>query len=293
MNPTYFGPLQLLLMPWVVYAAARARRGAGPVWWRVAPWVSSFGIVATASRGAAIGLVSFFLVSVAFLRPRARLYLAGAAAAAVLLAAAFPDAAVDAVVAWGGERRLEDQPRIDVNGELVPRSSTLHRLYVFSVYRSAAERAGAFGFGTEAVTGFPVNVPLGPIDPKTAWYLRNLDNTYILMLLRFGVVGLTFFALLGIVAAVNFGARSVVLAAPGRVFYAGMAAAIVATMLLMFGVWMPYDFGFSFLWTLGTASGLAAHADRRGVPASSSERRDRSGLRPGPTRHDRGRRANP
>jgi hypothetical protein len=181
---------------------------------------------------------------------------------AAIAAVTRPDDVVDLIVAWGGERRLAEQPLIEVDGELVPRSNTLHRVYIFKAYRLAAERAGAFGFGTEAVTGFPVNVPLGPVDPAAAWYLRNLDNAYILVLLRLGAVGLFCFVLMGTAAAATYAAWSLRPDVQGRTFFAGTAAAIVATMLLMLGVWMPYDFGFPYLWTLGTASGLSVH--RRG-----------------------------
>jgi hypothetical protein len=162
-----------------------------------------------------------------------------------------------------------------VEGERIQASNALYRVHLLAVYRTAAERAGPLGFGTEAVTSFPVNVPLGQVDHETAQYLRFVDNAYLLMVLRFGYLGLTCFTVFGILAAGTFIWMARARDIQGRVFYAAAGGACTAVLLMLLTVWMPQDFGFCFLWTAGIASGLVLHAQVRGteqVTGQSSER---------------------
>ena len=82
------------------------------------------------------------------------------------------------------------QPKIKRGEEKVRYSMAFNRIYVFRVYGVAIQKAGLFGFGTEAVTGFPINVPLGQQDLETLREIRTVDNAFLLMGLRFGYLGL-------------------------------------------------------------------------------------------------------
>lgn len=255
MNPIYFGALQLLLFPWAMYAAARR---AGTSWWRVSPWICAAGIFATVSRAPQGALVALLFVMTMLLAPRWRWALSAVAATIVIAAATQRELVLDALHLWGGDKRPHERT-IVLDGEEVPYTNALHRAYLFRVYGTAMRRAGPFGFGTEAVTGFPINVPVGPQEVKTLDRLWCIDNAYILLWLRFGYVGVACFILLSAVAVATYALMALSPFAQGSVFYAGMAGALAGTLLLLLTVWMPHDFGFWYLWSLGAAAGLTAH----------------------------------
>jgi type IV secretory pathway TrbD component len=166
---------------------------------------------------------------------------------------------LDGLHRWSGELQKphRQQPTVVIDGERVVYSGTLTRVYLFDVYGVAMRRAGWLGFGTERTSTFPVNVPVGQQHTETLKRLPWIDNQYILLVLRFGYLGVAVFitfCLSGVFAMLMVCRRC---GGRGMVFFGGLAATIVAMMLLLLTVWMPHDFGFWFLWTLGVSSGLA------------------------------------
>ncbi len=120
------------------------------------------------------------------------------------------------------------------------------------------QRASWLGFGTERTSGFPVRVPFGPEDQQTLKSLRYVDNAYILMDLRFGLLGvLCLLALLASVIA-DFLIAWRDPANSGELLCAGLASGVFALMLALLTVWLPHDFCALFLWTAGVGSGLRA-----------------------------------
>jgi len=118
------------------------------------------------------------------------------------------------------------------------------------------QRAGWLGFGTERIGRFPPNVPFGATGRDAIEKLKFVDNTYILVDLRFGILGTACFAAFLIASIVGFYRISQLRTADERVFCGSMAAVLVMTMLVLCTVWMPHDFGFLLLWTAGVGTGL-------------------------------------
>jgi hypothetical protein len=170
---------------------------------------------------------------------------------------------LDGLHRWSGELQSKRRPppMIVIDDQQHVYSGTLTRVYLFDVYGLAMRRAGWLGFGTERTTGFPVNVPVGQQHTETLKRLPWIDNAYILLILRFGYLGVTIFVCLGSAAVASYIAMVNRPLARGIVFCASMAGGLLATMLLLMTVWMPHDFGFWYLWTVGAASGLSAQRE--------------------------------
>ena len=120
------------------------------------------------------------------------------------------------------------------------------------------QRAGMLGFGTDRTTGFPVRVPFGPEDKQTLQFLRFVDNEYILMDLRFGVLGVLCLVALLLSADTYFFQAARDSAHECRLLCAGLGSAMFAMFFVLLTVWLPHDFGALLLWTVGVAGGLHA-----------------------------------
>jgi hypothetical protein len=174
------------------------------------------------------------------------------------------DAAIDLIDAWGGDLKgWLGQPRarqgkIKIGDEEFSDSATSKRIHVVDLYRTAMGRAGLFGFGTEAVTGFPVNVPVGQQDLATLKSIWTVDNAFLLMGLRFGYAGMLCLVAVCISTAFLW-LRMTIWGSltPGlRAFTAGTAGVSITMLLVLLTVWMPQDFGFWFVLTWGAAVGM-------------------------------------
>jgi hypothetical protein len=259
MHPIYFGALQGLLFSWTLYAASRARRNLAPSWWWVAPWISLGGVFFTVSRAPLLSIGVILYVTAVITKPAYRKMLWVLAFVAVVAGVIGWQSVLDGLHRWGGElRNKRHAPTIVIDDQKHIYSGTLTRIYLFDVYGLAMRRAGWLGFGTERTTGFPVNVPVGNQHAETLKRLPWIDNVYILLILRFGYLGVVAFTLLGISAIVSYISMVNRRFARGIVFCASTAGGLIATMLLLLTVWMPHDFGFWLLWTFGTASGLSS-----------------------------------
>jgi hypothetical protein len=258
MHPIYFGTLQVLLFGWTLYAASRARRRRGPRWWRATPWIAAAGVFFTISRAPllAIGVI---LYGTAFLTaPRFRSILTAVLVVAAIGAIAARQPLLDAIHLWGGDRPIVKKTArtITIGDEERPVSSVMTRVYFFEVYGLAMRRAGWLGFGTERTTGFPPRVPIGPQHAETLEQVWTVDNAYILLVLRFGYAGCTVFSAFLAAALCKLAWRGGQPLVPGQSYLASAAAALFAGLLLLSTVWMPHDFGFWLLWSIGAASGL-------------------------------------
>jgi hypothetical protein len=256
-NPIYFGNLQLLLFPWTVFAAVNAHRGSGPRWWYFAPIASILGICCTISRAPILGLLVSLAIVAAIQVRRARPFLIGIAALSAVLLMVKHEAVLDALQRWSADVKFSKP--IVVGEKQVEYTGTLHRLYLFKAYAPAMRRAGLLGFGTERTTGFPPRIPMGAMDAETLKRLWSIDNAYILLVFRFGYLGIAAFcAMLG-GAAVTYGLLTRNQGLRHSMFAASMSGALIATMLVLVTVWMPHDFGFWLMWTIGAAAGLRSH----------------------------------
>lgn len=254
-HPIYFGTLQLLLFPWAMYAASRAKHSAGPGWWYSVPITTAAGVFFTVSRGPIIGLFVALYGATAIVKTRWRVAMLVCVVIGSGVAATQYETVLKSLHMWSGEAQRVRKPKIVVNEEEVEYTGTMSRVYLFDVYGLAMRRAGLLGFGTERVTGFPIRVPVGPEQATTLKHVRFIDNVYILLTLRFGYLGLICFIAAGVSAIWNF-TRLGLENEQGRAFYANMAGALAATMLVLATVWMPHDFGFVFLFSAGASAGL-------------------------------------
>lgn len=257
-HPIYLAVLQLILMPWLLYAFSLAKRQHGPAWWLGAPFLCAMGIIVTGSRAAtlAIPILLYIAAILVFKQWRKPLLLGGGAI--VVLGGLFFQPILNGMQEWSGELK-NTKPTILVDGEVVRYTGTTNRLHLLKVYRPAMQRAGLLGFGTEAVSGFPINVPVGPQDIETLKRVRYIDNAYVLMLLRFGWLGLLGFIAVGVSVLVSQIRLASMTHRSGTQLFACLAGGTAAFLLTLMTVWMPHDFGFFYLWIAGATAGRLAN----------------------------------
>ena len=168
---------------------------------------------------------------------------------------AFPNEVTDAASRWTGGG---DTPHLtEIKGEAVVTSSSRSRLHLLGIYSKALVKAGPFGYGSQATTGFPVRIPNMDGTFKSANLYKQVDNGYILLTLRFGWVGGACLVILFLTAIAT--GLSLYFARPDQLFPGAVACllAVVASFSLLL-VFMSYDFGLPILWTMGVLSGLAS-----------------------------------
>lgn len=261
MHPIYLGVLLLLLLGWAAFSCILAlKRKTSPYWvFAILPVIG--GITATGSRGPILGVAIAGIAILFFLSTKARPPIGILVVALFGLAVVFHEPIISKLEQWSGEK----QWKIEIDGESQLTSSVRSRVNLFEVNRIAIKRSGLFGFGTESVSGFPINVPLGPVEARTLQSVRAIDNTYILLMLRFGYMGVGFFTLAALLSV-------------GQFFWltqryrrenigwlcAGLGAVTFATLLVQCTVWMPHEIGFPLVWTFGLSAGiLVSHWEDR------------------------------
>jgi hypothetical protein len=251
------GILLLLLWPWTLYAAVLPWRRGSAIWPRLASAFALLGILATGSRAPILGAVIAVCMAVFLLWPRMRFPLAAVGACVLLLICLNFTAFLESMEIWSGERSRARNELYGSGGKVVGVSGTTSRVYLFNVYGEALRRAGLLGFGTADVTGFPVNVPVGPQNVNLLKSVRFVDDVYVLMTLRFGYLGLVAFVGMIVATLVDWSRHSQTYGAMS-IFAASVAGALLGTALAMITVWMPHDFGFMILWLAGAGAGLRA-----------------------------------
>ncbi len=267
LNPIYFGSLQLILFCWSLYAAARAIKNQASVGWLIAPVVCGLGIICCGSRAPMLGMV-LVLPPLLFLRfPGFRVSIVVLALLVSTIGFMQRERLIEALEHWSGEdRHYRADVRVVVNEhESKEYSTTRYRLLLLDVYKIAFFRAGLLGFGTEAVTGFPIQIPVGPQEGETLHRLRMIDNTYLLITLRFGYLGLFCFASAACLAIYQlFKLNEMFRDENVGLLIACMASSLFAMLPVLFTVWMPPDYGFVLLWSWGASSGMYV-AHRQGT----------------------------
>lgn len=264
LNQIYLGVLLLLLLPWCLVMALRTLQRKAHVAWLAGPSLCLLGVVCTGSR-ACVACVFILMAIVLFLLVRrARVPMLVAGALLLVALGAYRERVINLLERWSGEQTVAARSSVVVNEEeQVQYSAVRNRFILFDLYRIALRRSGMLGFGTEAVTGFPVNVPLGPQEVTTLRKIRFIDNTYILLTLRFGYLGLLCFGAAGIAGVGqmlwihrSYSLPQQLLGQFPQLVIVTVAGALAATMLALLTVWMPPDFGFVYVWLLGASSGL-------------------------------------
>ncbi len=257
LNPIYMGVLQLILLGWSVDAFVRVLRNRVSVAWVAAPVLSLLGIICTGSRGPLVGLVVAGVGMLFSLRPKLRVPILAFAGLSVLFAIVNRTFVLETLESWAGENRASRSSVIVINENKEQFTSARSRFLLIELYSIAMKRSGLLGYGTEAVTGFPVRVPLGPQEVETMKRIRFVDNTYVLMTLRFGYSGVFFFTAALIAATWQFlyVCSRMPTETPG-ILAGCLAGSLLGVIPVLFTVWMPPDYGFPLMWTCGVSSGL-------------------------------------
>jgi hypothetical protein len=264
-HPLYQGVFLSWLFCWLVLPAWGALDRRSPIFWFLP---AAFGFVAplaTGSRGPFMANGLVLVVCLFFYAKRWRKAFAAALGVVILALVIFQDKVFVFLDDWSGEfDRGRQAQSVSFDGDQEKVSSARARLTLFKIYWAPLTRAGLLGFGSESVSTFPVNVPIGSEEADAARAIWSLDNTYLLMTLRFGYLGLLCFV--AIIVAALWQLLAVYDAEPNRTrsqFAATLAAGTFAVAWLIFGVWTPADFGFAWLWGIGAASGLYFQVFRR------------------------------
>lgn len=272
MHSLYFGVVQVILMPWLLYAGQRMMRNrtdepGGKGWLWSIP-VTALGVASSLTRGPFLAIGALIYGMYWVLTPRNRFVLGVIGVVAVLATIAISGSVLDQLDALTGEDLSAQTTKLDDKDEKF--TSARARTLLFKVYAHPMKYAGLLGYGTEACSSFPPDVPLNQPVGK----VKAVDNAYILFTLRFGYLGLLLFLAINVTAAWQF--LSLADAASGdlKVWLAAMAGMVVTAMLMFMLVWMPQDIGFLYLFSLGASSGLVL--DAKPIGKEGKQRRRRS-----------------
>jgi hypothetical protein len=254
LHPIFYGMLIFGLMPWLTAFftshSARALRVAAAI----AVLVSAAGVTATVSRIPFFAMSASTAVLLAVWYRWLRWPVALTASVAVACIILAPEQTVDKLSRWtgGGDRASV----VDIDGKAANYSSSRNRLLIVRAYGDALRFARMTGYGTEATSTFPPRIPYLQSETLSVERLRNVDNAFVLIALRFGWLGMSVLLLM-LIAGVGTAFR-LYSDRPDQNLIAGlgcMLAILIPTLLL---TWMSYDFGLMILWTLGILAGLSS-----------------------------------
>lgn len=265
MHPIYFGVMALLMFPWSVYGVRGVFRRGYSQFLLLSPVAIAAVIIFTSSRAVIFALIVAVLVSLFVIQRKLRTPLIVASVVIVCVGMLFAKPLFEKLRKIGGEKDLRNPDTIVIDGEEKVYTGTFNRIYIFQLYSRAVASTGAFGYGSEATSTFPLNIPVAPGNVEAMKLVRAVDNAFLLILLRLGYFGLIAFSGLGLTAV--FYSCSVVSMdkLKGRVFDICLSSALIGVMLTMLTVWMAFDFGFLYLWTIGMS------ASRRAALLKSSQ----------------------
>jgi len=259
-HPIFLGIIFLLLVPWTIAMIERSKSR----WKRTFGWfalaMTIAGMISTVSRGPLLGLGIAGLTAACLRWPRLRpsvLLFGIVALTAIFFFRSEVIGLLEKSDTTGGRGKL-----VTVDDEAVVYTDTRNRLLVWKIYGPLLIRGGIFGYGTDAVSSFPPNIPGIPASARAAEILGVVDNSYLLVGLRFGLVGLVMFitVLIGAILTAYFRRRSA-----GLIFYPYGSAFLTALMGVLIGVgfeittvFFSYEFGYWILFTCGVSAGLAS-----------------------------------
>lgn len=251
-HPIYFGMMLLLFLPWL-FRSLHVKAGHLLIRLGVSI-VGPLGVMATVSRAPILLLSVYPIVFAYFSYPKARMYLVVLIIASIIGGFAAKDQVLTLLHDFGGEKLNGSAKQIIVDGQKVEKTSVMTRVYLLQVFRRAVVRAGVFGFGTESVSTFPVRIPVGPEDSSALKNVWAIDNTYLLLTLRFGwFAGIIFFGAI-VMSGYSWIKRTAIHHERDIATCVYLGAALFAVALGLFTVWMPQDISYPLLFLMGGAS---------------------------------------
>jgi hypothetical protein len=255
-HPMYFGTLMFLFYPWMCYAASRAAKKQGPAFWRAMPYVCALGVFTSISRSPLLAIpIAFYAMQLIQYPARRIFWLVGGVVLAVSLFFTWDKVyyALETI-----SREANSDKMVQIHNQEYRYTGTSHRYLLFVAYGPALQRTGLIGYGTEKCGTFPPNVPG---TDKIPVELIAVDNAFLLFTLRFGYLGCLFFAAMSGTALWSFLKLAWQPKPEGAMWLAAMAAMIVAMIVVLLTVWMPFDFGFLYIFCIGAAGGLWAEQE--------------------------------
>lgn len=263
MHPIFSGAMQTTLIPWCLLAGQQAVLLQRVPWGLAGLPLNLIGIAASMSRGPWVagilgttgGVLGFWRHSRITLLTISLVFLGG-----LLVAySRSPDMMLKALEQLGSEADPEVTKAKVIFGDKELKSSSVRdRLSHWELYRLAFARSGFLGFGTVRTAGFPLDIPLGYVEEKTARRLFTCENVFLLYSLRFGWLGGGTFLAFVICATVY----AFIVKAPEDI---GLRLFIHCNFGMWLGCWvilntvyMPHDHGWPILWSAGVVASLRA-----------------------------------
>lgn len=251
MHPIFFAAQWLAILPIAALSTQRNviedRRG----WLVVACFIFAVSAILL-SRAAVVVSMATAMLIVAWMKPKVWFAYVALLLGVVIFAVTSPDRLTSLWMQTGG-RTDQRQTIVEVNDELVTHSSTRARYRMLEVYGKSAQRAGFLGYGSEATSGFPPNIPHLPKEAQATEEFWTVDNTYLLMVLRFGYLGLAGFVFLVISPVLMICLQpNLDLRRDAWIMYA--APGMIAVLLLT--VYCDYEILLPLMWTLGLTTSL-------------------------------------
>ncbi len=249
-HPIFFGMQLIVLLPWQSYLWCANRSVVLKALVSATIVAGFFGCISSVSRTPVLAFVSVLLLSVSVKYTWARWV---ACAGGNVLLIALMQNPVE-LVKQAAEVTGDKVREISLEGDEIPMSSVLVRVWMLKAYWPALRDAGLLGYGSFATRTFPVDVPNLPKDKKARYTFRWVDNAYILMTLRFGLAGLVALSVFFLIAIWQ-GLRL----REDRywdVMAISISSMYLTTSLLLLTVWLSYDFGYELLWMSGVLSGI-------------------------------------
>jgi hypothetical protein len=236
-------------------------RRTAPRWWILVPALIALAALVTVSRSAQIAVLIVFAADLFFRRPAYRLPMAIAAAAIALVFFLFREQVLDLLGAYAGETNIGEDI-VKIGGVEYEYTGTRHRDLLFIAYKDAIDHAGWFGYGTTE--------PDMPKDPDLPVQFESIDDHYLLHYLRYGAVGIGAFLLFAIASAWNLAREAWERDGPLSDLAAGLFGAFVAVIIMVRGVALSPDFGFTWLFVAGLAASMRARRKSVTVAPASS-----------------------
>jgi hypothetical protein len=252
-HPIFFGLVLVMILPWALEAARRAKDGDGPRWWLATPWLTGIAACCPMSRGPQIGVMACLLLTVFLRFPAWRRGLATAAIVLGISGAVAYKPLIELLHIWSNENQ-KPKETVVIAGRPVEYSGTNHRVLQLSVYQEAALNAGWGGYGLLCMSTKPSKIPY--VEEHLREMFFSIDNHYLWMLLRAGFGGIALFVLLGVSALCLLIRPALTLDAPHSLLAGGLFASILVVMVLVTTVFFAADFGFLWLFNIGLSGSL-------------------------------------
>jgi len=258
----FLGVVLLTMIPWAVAMIDNVQRSRDQKLGRSSLLLLTIvGVFATVSRGPIMAVPLIGLLVACWISKWTRIVTAGLAVAAVLIVSSFPEQTLSILETNPDEKALATVVVLDEDSEAMVQSATRNRLLVVQIYGPLVIKGGLFGYGSVASHGFPPeNLPGLPTDPAVLSQIGIVDNTFIGMGLRFGIVGLALLVSCFVIAA----STAFFSAADASTFFyphtgltsAAFGAAVIAVGLELTTVYFDQDHAFWVMFLFGAISGL-------------------------------------